>query len=185
MNRLWSLKEVTKLVYTDVTPQALHKWMKADAFEPEVYVGSSTGPGKGNMLSLSDVVVVGILRALFALGLGTKDLSKVGGVGLWTEEMSEPDKLEIDKAGRRKLQRYLELLNYAATVYYETSSIAGPYAGGFWQFKDDKPAKEELSFIVFPQRSASALKWLKDRGAATISLIDVSQWRDYVVARLR
>jgi len=180
MKKLFTLKEVTMWVYPDVTPQALHKWIKADAFRPETYVRSSTGPGKGNMLSVSDVVLIGILRALFSLGLGTKDLSKVRGPLLWTKGMTEAEKSEIERAGERKLQRYFELCDYTATVYYETTSIRGPHAGGFWDHSEGKPSKLEASFIVLPRKGEELWNWIKQREAPTYSIIDVSQWFKYV-----
>ena len=185
MDPLLSLIEVTRWIYPDITPMALHKWMRADAFRPEIYAKASTGPGKGNMLSVSDLVVVGILRNLFAWGLGTKDLSNVPGPVFWTTEMSDQERSEIDGSGERKLQRYLELLSYAATVYYESFSIAGPFAGWFWGLDGGHSSKLLPSFIVFPKKSDKAQDLFKERRAATYCLIDVSQWHDYVVSKLR
>lgn len=188
MRSHWTLKEITKWVYPDVSPQALHKWIKADAFLPHVYVRSTTGPGRGYRLTLSDTVVVGILRALFALGFGTKDCKDLGelpGAGLWLDEMTELEKWEVNRQGKRKLQRYLELLNYDATLHYETTSIAGPSAGGYWESQNSKVQELAMGFIVFPRKSIRAKECIESRGAPTYSRIDVSKWRDYVVLMLK
>jgi hypothetical protein len=108
---------------------AIHLWMAKGIFMPETYVPKPSGRSRGCRLSIADMVTVGILHSLFALGATFHEIqdnreiirdNPMSFYGLKFETSIEEEKFI---AQGRPIRRYLEQIGYDCLVVFQPAHV--------------------------------------------------------------
>jgi hypothetical protein len=125
-----SITEVIRYIFPYMSAATIHLWMAKGIFMPETYVPKPSGRSRGCRLSVADMVTVGILHSLFALGATFREVQDsreiirdnpmhFEGLGFgWT-----PYNLDEFIAQGRPIQRYLEQVGYDCLVLYQPMHV--------------------------------------------------------------
>ena len=174
-----TILEVWKLVFSFIKPQTIRDWIRVGLLRPQVYVPPPSGPGTGSQLSISDVVVVGLLHEMFSLGVRF-DTLKVPGKGeiraseiiFQREILGAPksdstgfkmdpstwiDQKRIADIGRsRAIQHFLEEFDYNVFLTFRKARFVGLETPGEIGVGDGTPSLlSATTSIYFPEQKTS------------------------------
>jgi hypothetical protein len=125
-----SITEVIRHIFPYMTARTIQLWIEKGIFMPETYVPKPSGRSRGCRLSVADMVTIGILHSLFALGATFHEIQDsreiiqenpmhFEGLGFgWT-----PYKQDEFMAQGRPIQRYLEQIGYDCLVLYQPMHV--------------------------------------------------------------
>ena len=71
-----TIRQAVKTVFPQINDATIHSWMSKGVFRPYIYVPPPTGPGRGCMLNMADLVTIGVIHSLLRFGIKFNDLTK-------------------------------------------------------------------------------------------------------------
>jgi hypothetical protein len=174
MRTMITILQVWQLVFPFIKPQTIREWIRVGLYRPQVYVPPPSGPGTGSQLSISDVVLVGLLHELFSLGVRFDTLKvpgkgevraseiifqreipgapKVDSTGFKLDPNTWIDQKRIADIGRsRAIQHFLEEFDYNVFLTFRKARVVGLEIPGEIAVGDGTPSAFVRHYIyLFP-----------------------------------